>query len=1569
MSAAFMLLEYLATRRAIVCLCAAALVACVAWAAAAWSDARRELDRRMELQADAAVLPLVIAIDDAAAGLAQPDAAADISAAPDLPAFDRALTEAQARAADDRPGLSLPFELDGAWRAVMAAPATGEPARYRLIDLDRVVKYWGGSAARLTVLSRAGGVWRPWPIAAGAAARADAEAGDGVAVERRIDRYGVALRVGYPTGAVATAWLAHFPLSLGFVAVMALLTLPLAVRAGARARANAAALDRAKQDEARLYDWAKHSADLFWETDRTHRFVEFRNVGRTVTPEMLDFCVGRTRWELAGVDDPDASPFWRAHLADIRAERPIQNLEYAVIGPRGRREIRVSGAPFYDAEGRFAGYRGVTVDIDAEKTAQRALIKSQEAVAASERLFRSVIEQFPGTVSIKDTESRLLLHNRRFAETFGLEGGEGLGKTMSEAATNIVGAAVEARDQSVLRGKQTLELERAVDDAVLKIVKYPLLDERGDCTALVSVGYDITERRGAEEKLAESERRLAQMVELLPAGAVYLEDNQITINSAMETITGRSRDELATLDDWFRLAPVRGEAAARANYERQRRDGFQRAVRFAIRRPDGGTREIEWAAYRAGPREVWLVKDITDIVEADARFRTLFENSATGHVIAQDGKIADCNAAAARLLGWETADEVVGRTLLDMAPPRQPDGALSHERLQELRDKLRDSGAASYEFSMLRTDGTEVELEVTATQIAYRDRPAVLKEWRDNSERKAHEQELVRSREQVELERRLAIERMNDSTRAISGWIWETDADDRFMFMTDSVERVTGLSPEWHYGKTRRELRGAWSSDDGPDPLDVIDAAVAARAPFRDVDFFRRDPDGTERWMRTSGTPRYDDDGGFQGYRGAAFSIDYEKQLEAAQETLGKEAARARRRLEDAIEAQHSGFALFDAEDRLVACNAAFKEVVPLSADKIEIGATFAEMLDLAADELGLEGEARKVFIDKRMHVHLNDVGTLMRKMSNGRWIKSEERPTAEGGIVGAWTDVTELIMAREAAEAANVAKSEFLAMISHEIRTPMNAVLGMASVLLQGEMAADQRAQVETIQRSGATLLSLINDVLDLSKIEAGKIELEEEEFSLFELIDSVLEIAGEQALAKGLRLSAFAEAATPDRLVGDPNRLRQILMNLVSNAVKFTESGDVRVDAAVTRRRADGACVLRIDVVDTGIGIPTSTLDRLFQPFSQADASTTRRYGGTGLGLTICKQLAELLGGAIGVESTPGAGSRFWIEAPFRPGDAPAASEAIAFDGEECLVVAPEGLEREALIDVVTDLGGAPVVVDGVAAAGRMRLDSEDRRYAVMLVSTADGAEPAFELARAAGPAVEQVVVVGDDAAAATDALHDATVRRAGARSWRLFAHPETEALPAPEATVAAPPEPHGAEAKGRRILLVEDNRVNQMVAKAMLQLDGHVVEVAEDGVAAISAVLRKPYDLIFMDMQMPQMDGLDATREIRALAGPAATTPIVAMTANAMDDDRKRCFEAGMDDFLSKPIDHRLLTETIERWTAASGAGATDGAPDAPGQGPSESPDQMTLLRLVDDLDAYLDDRDDLTGAGAA
>lgn len=1557
---------------AMMLLAATLLLVGAAWAVVSWHDARRDLEVQIAAKTDVFRARASLVLESAEGRLRRGEGLTtrDLAIIAQKP-----LSEARANIGDGQVGLSRPYKADDGWRAVMAlAPVNSDqPPAAIVIDLAQFDQFWPSATdISLSVLAADGTLWWTPLVASGAGAVAsgahalDVASADGGAI-RPLARYGLHLAVAFGDGAIARNWASRLPWSSALAAVIVLGATILLLQTIAASRGIVEAQRRMRLSEARLADWTQYSADVFWETGPDHRFTEVRCTSDRFLPAEMQNIRGQTRWELAGVTDVESDPFWRAHRDHLDAHLPLQNFDYMSSAEVLATSFRISGGPVYDDAGVFKGYRGVAHDIRDMEAAAEALRHSQEAVAASERALSAVIEQLPAMVCLEDTAGRIILHNKAFAEAFQIDQDAAIGKIMSD----VVGGRFDAEspiNEAELRKTGTLQkYDSVLAGTTFRIVKYPLFDAQDADMGIVTVCYDVTEIRAAEARVAESERRLAHMVEMLPAGAVYVEDNLLTVNASVETLTGRARTDFKTLDDWFELA---ADGDGRASYEAARDAGFPEPFTLAVRQANGARRDVEWAAYRAGPREVWLLRDVTEANQADARFRRRFDTSFTGFSIVIDGRIVDCNKSAVRLIGAGDRDSAIGLRLLEIMPEFQPDGRSSYEHLATATDLIAKEGLVRGEYVMRRLDGVEIELDVVGTSIEFDGKLATLAEWQEVSARKSYEAELLRSREQIDRERRLAIKRMNDCTDAINGWIWETDADGRFVFVTESVERVLGLSPEWHYHKDRYDVSVESDKFRKADAPERMSAAIDRGVAFHDLEFLRGTSDGGAHWVRSSGMPFFDEAGTLLGYRGASISIEYEKQLEAAREALRDEAVRASRRLEDAIAVQSNGFALFDADDRLVACNTAYREIGQYLETEVGEGVQFLEMVKCSADRAGLVGDAKDAYIEQRMFDHLNDVGTVMRKRVNGRWFTTQERRTEEGGVVGSWMDVTELMEAREASEAANVAKSEFLAMISHEIRTPMNAVLGMASALLHSNMKDQQRDQVETIQRSGEALLSLINDVLDLSKIEAGRIEMEAAPFDLIEVLDTVMDIGAEQAQSKQLPVFAIAAPAIPSRLVGDANRLRQVLLNLLSNAVKFTESGLVRLAASVVDDAViEGQVRLRFEVSDTGIGIPSVALDTLFQPFIQADASTTRRFGGTGLGLTISKQLVELLGGEIGVESTPGVGSRFWIEAPFTL--VHQHDQALpALTGEQALVAAPEGVDRDALTETLAALGAVVDVMtlDALheAVLNGAALPAVDRVYIPTSIGAASALEAAIALGADDVQAVGDICLVGDvDTSTAAAVTEIPGVMLQPARSWRLAKpHGGREAHVVGAAAIAVDAAPEDASAQRLKILVVEDNEVNRKVAKAILSLDGHELAFACNGLEAVAAVRDNPYDIVLMDMQMPLMDGLDATRIIRGFNTAAAKTPIVAMTANAMAEDRIRCLEAGMDDFMSKPIDHTRLNEVIRRWVPA-GAGPARATPGESHAEPVGRPEidgaaqTRALIDIADGLDVFLAD----------
>jgi PAS domain S-box-containing protein len=566
---------------------------------------------------------------------------------------------------------------------------------------------------------------------------------------------------------------------------------------------------------------------------------------------------------------------------------------------------------------------------------------------------------------------------------------------------------------------------------------------------------------------------------------------------------------------------------------------------------------------------------------------------------------------------------------------------------------------------------------------------------------------------------------------------------------------------------------------------------------------------------------------------------------------------------------------------------------------------------------------------------HVENIGTNLLGEPSVRGLVLNTRDASERMRIEA-----ELERARDAALASARMKSEFLANMSHEIRTPMNGVLGMTSLLAETELTGEQREFAETAHACAESLLALINDILDFSKIEAGKLAFDVRDFDLWSTIEGTFDLVAARASSKGLEVAAFVDPDVPTSVRGDPGRLQQVLVNLVGNAVKFTERGEIVVSVSVVDEGPRDV-LLRVAVRDTGIGIAPEAERRLFEAFTQADGSTTRRYGGTGLGLAISKQLVELMKGEIGLESRLGEGSTFWFTArlqkqaqpasPVPPSPALANARILIVSGSNAAARAVGQLASRwaRVVDHASGSGDALATLRREAAAGR----PYDVAVVDATAATVDAARLVPAILTDDALAATRIVALsplgrGADGRVSGVTAHLATpvkpsqLRRSLEAAVAGTTHPAQEKQPSTSPRPPSQPASHrrGTAPGTARVLVVEDNPVNRLLVVRRLEAARYAVDVAANGVEALNAVAARRYDLVLMDCQMPEMDGYRATQEIRRREGTSMHTPIVALTANALEGDRERCLAAGMDDYISKPIDWDRLRTTLGHWIAA-------------------------------------------------
>lgn len=1048
------------------------------------------------------------------------------------------------------------------------------------------------------------------------------------------------------------------------------------------------------------------------------------------------------------------------------------------------------------------------------------------------------------------------------------------------------------------------------------------------CMALGFVYFRQTRRQRVYlTALAESESSHRDLVDFMPYPMiVHVEGSIVYANSAMLGKFGYGRlDDVIGVKSWDIVHESQRDKVKNGRMPRTTAGVQNAPLEFRFICADGSEFYGEAAAgpfmWNGQNAAIVGIVDLSDrkqielaLRDSETRYRSLLNIMPDGIRINRDGNVIYANEAEAKILGAASPDELIGKPARFMPPEEFEKVRLRQEMLD------RREFADWRQNARIRLDGSRVEVESAAIPIEWDGEPASLLVTRDITEKLEASKRLEESQTRY----RTLIDASPDAIRVhIDGAIVFANAAAAKLFGADSADALLGMKSDAFF-----------HSDDKPELRDMR-AALHKRESNEWYETRRVRLDGSVVEVEVAGLPI--------DWNGHKADLIINRDI-----TGRREAEQLNTRLGRIVDDSSNEVFVFDEQTlQFLQINRGACENLGYTAEELMMmtpldikpeydADNFNEVLDTLRS--GEQSSVRFETIHRRKNGSYYDVAINLQLMRN-------ETPLSFAAIV---QDITErkqfefsLKVAKEEAESAalaavsaNRAKSEFLATMSHEIRTPMNGILGMASMLLEGSLDEEQKDQAEIISTSGQALLTIINDILDFSKLEAGKLDMEYVPISPASTFEGVIELIESQASDNGLEVATFISPGLSGQFLGDSGRLRQVLLNLASNAVKFTPEGAVSISADIIHEDGDIARC-RVEVADTGIGLSDAAKSKLFEKFVQADASTTRRFGGTGLGLAICKQIVELMNGQIGVDSVEGAGSTFWFEIDLKRHISEVAKSETRVSSSEsngvqhALVAYVNDHSRSALIRQLKAFNYSVIgVLDSDAAKAEIAKAAEnDTPFDVVLIDQ--------NIDRTSGVSICKALVPDDEGE---------KTRRILLTNRGLSGDAARQINPVVDNYLSKPVRPSrlsaaltagsnaetGDDGNSRldddqalktggthlRILLAEDNNVNQRVAMAMLSKGGHEIDIANDGVEALMMASRKQYDVVLMDVQMPNMSGIDATQKIRRLPGPNADVPIIAMTANAMVGDRESYLAAGMNDYVSKPIDPSMLSEALTR-----------------------------------------------------
>ena len=1233
--------------------------------------------------------------------------------------------------------------------------------------------------------------------------------------------------------------------------------------------------------------------------------------------------------------------FW--HLYDKGALGSIENPDETIKTREDQLRLGRSAVEQALSDGRVIDARfgdwtnGYIVAVYTDITERK---KAEQAMANRRSELQAVIDAVPALINVKGVDGKYVMSNRYHQEFLGLSERDIQGKT-SEIIGRDHATAMSKLDRQVIETGKTIPFfDFELKDKHGKVrqaicTKVPLKDTDGTTAGVITTTIDITERRQAEERLAESEARFRQILEESPI-AIAITDQKtgerLFGNPRLAAMLGAeclddvlNRDVAHTYVDPMKLEEVRelfdrDGRVDNIEIERYHLDRKTKWWSLATWRPirfEGHDAQIVWTLditkRKAAEQQITLQSAILQVTldsmpsglcVFDENMNYVTFNRQFSEVWGLDPEQVQVGTSA-----WETAYFLAGRG--------------------DFGDKYRNRSVVE-RIAKVREGNSSGEITLADGRVVY----ARYGEWYQGYLVGVFDDITKQKDAQHILEETQA--RLTAITENVPIMLALKDLDGRFL----SANRIFA---EWH--KTTVEKMIGQKIHDFV-PKDRADTVVALERKvvesgeviiLESESTLHRSDDGGPTVYRLMKFPVRDRDGTITGVGTALTDITDQKRAE-------QELAQQKAILETTLETMGQGITMFDEKLDVITANSKFMELLQFPKERFPPGTNLREFFRYNAErgEYG-PGDAEEQVQSRLDLARKFEAHHFERTRPDGMVIDVRGNPLPDRrGFVTTYSDVTQqklaeraLLEAKLAAEEANKAKSSFLANMSHEIRTPLNAIIGLTGLALKTDLTEQQEDYLTKVDMSSHTLLGLINDILDFSKIEAGKLEIETVAFRLDEVMDNLAAMMTARAGSKPIEILYHMAPDLPRNLRGDPLRLGQVLINLTANAIKFTEKGEVVVKA--TAAETSGRTTrFRFEVSDSGIGMSQDQVKKLFQPFTQADISTTRRFGGTGLGLAISHSLVAMMGGKIGVESTEGKGSTFWFTVEMevlpdtgavRPASAPnlhGVRVLVVDDNDTARAIFTETLKTSGL-DVTAVEGGRAALSKLKRAAGTKGGHPYDVALIDWQMPEMDGIEVARRIRALDGPAAKTAIILVtsqdeeilrkgasgiDVSGVLTKPLNASFLFDAVARAIAGGNFTPNNPVPATSPGKAV------KRIAGMQVLLAEDNEINQQVAREILNQAGVVVDIADNGRAAVEMAAEKSYDAILMDLQMPVMDGYEATRRIRAVAAHK-DLPIIAMTAHAMASERDKCLALGMNDHVTKPVDPDHLYGVLATW----------------------------------------------------